>query len=215
MKNKDVALVGTCLGVFAYTILGTYIRHNDFLMCGEWWYNSVHMFSVGLIFARFEKQILSMWKKYYKILFVVGFVLIFVTDHYARWAEDVFSYYYGEYSYKPVPIFQMVWRKWVTLLFQQIASTVFVLWVFLASMKVKIGNKALEFMGKITLEFYLIHGLFVELFGFDFMKIVPSIYYIRNVALFVLVVFACALPCAILIHKIINMICQKKNSVAG
>lgn len=207
IKNKNWALILTCLFIFCYTLLGTFIRHNAYWMCGEWWYNSAHLFSIGLLFARWEKEMIPKIKSRYFFWFILGIVFIFVSDAGVRWAESNFSYYYGEYSYKPVPLFSMVWRKWVTLLVQQIASTIFVLWVFVAGMKLRIGNKALDFMGKITLEFYLIHGLFIELFGFSFLDVAPSIFYIRNVALFVLVVFVMALLAAIVFHKWMKLLC--------
>ena len=63
------------------------------------------------------------------------------------------------------------------------------------------GNKVLDFMGKIAFEFYLIHGLFIELFGFNFIDVAPSLYYIRNVTLFVIVIVVLSIPATILLQK--------------
>lgn len=57
-------------------------------------------------------------------------------------------------------------------------------------------------MGTITLEFYLIHGVFVELFGYSFIDIAPSLYYIRNVALMILVVAIPSIPAALFVKKL-------------
>jgi peptidoglycan/LPS O-acetylase OafA/YrhL len=73
-------------------------------------------------------------------------------------------------------------------------------------MKVKIGNKFLAFMGTITLEFYLIHGLFVELFGWQFDGGVPSPHHIKYVIVYVLVVYALGVPSAILLKKLHGLI---------
>ena len=89
---------------------------------------------------------------------------------------------------------------------QMAVSCAFVFLVFLLNMKIKIGNKVLKFMGALTLEFYLIHGLFVELFGYDFLEMRPSIHYIRNVALYLLVVIALSVPAAVLLQKVHNLI---------
>ena len=47
-------------------------------------------------------------------------------------------------------------------------------------------------LGDVTLEFYLMHGIFVELFGYNFLDITNSLVYIKNVPLFIAAVLACA-----------------------
>lgn len=94
-----------------------------------------------------------------------------------------------------------VLRRWVCLLSQMLASCSFVFFVFMLGLKIKIGNKVLDFMGKIAFEFYLIHGLFIELFGFNFIDVAPSLYYIRNVTLFVIVIVVLSIPATILLQK--------------
>ena len=74
------------------------------------------------------------------------------------------------------------------------------------NMKIRIGNKVLQFMGALSLEFYLIHGLFVELFGYDFLELRPSIYYIRNVALYLVVVIVLSVPAAVLLQKLHGLV---------
>ncbi|MBQ8633290.1 MAG: acyltransferase family protein, partial [Lachnospiraceae bacterium] len=101
------------------------------------------------------------------------------------------------------------------LLSQMLASCAFVFFVFMLGMKMKIGNKVLNFMGTITLEFYLIHGLFVELFGFNFVDARPAIHYIKNVALYVLVVLVLGLISAILLQKLHNLILGKYKKPAA
>ena len=84
------------------------------------------------------------------------------------------------------------------------AALMFVIFIVLLGLKVKIGNGVLRFMGAITLEFYLVHGLFVELFGFDFLEVVSSLKYIKNVPLYTLVVAACSLPVTLLVRKLLH-----------
>ena len=67
----------------------------------------------------------------------------------------------------------------------------------------------MEFMGTITLEFYLIHGLFLEFFLYRFCDIVPSITRITNVALLIVVVFVLSVPSALGLKKLHGWI-QKK-----
>lgn len=188
--------IRTCLAVFIYTLIGTIVDHNVWWMRGEWWYNSVHLFSIGLIFARHEEAIIKHVKKFYVMYVILAFVGLLFFHPFSEYAQATFSYY-GEDFHADFKVL----RRWVCLLSQIGASCAFVFLVFLLGMKIQIGNKVLKFMGTLTLEFYLIHGLFVELFGFNFLDMVPSVYYIKNVALFVLVVVVLALPSALLLQK--------------
>lgn len=203
IKNKNIALFVTCLVVFGYTLIGTFTDHNDFWFRGEWWYNCVHLFSVGLLFAKFEKGIIERVKKHYFIYLVLTVVLFIVFNKLSESALSTFSYYREQWPVKD----QVVLSRWVCLLSQMAVSCTFTFSVFMLNMKIKIGNRFLAFMGTITLEFYLIHGLFVELFGFSFINDnLKSLYYIKNVALMVVVVFVLAVPSALLLKKLHQII---------
>lgn len=198
-KKTGTATLLTCFLVLIYTIIGTLTDHNVFWMRGEWWYNSVHLFSIGLLFARYESKIIPKIKKHYGIYLCLTLFSTFLFFFLSEWALNVYSYY-GEDWGAP----DKVYRRWVCLLTQIAASWSFVNFILFGSMKLKINNKVLQFFGSVTLEFYLIHGLFVELFGYSFMDITPSLYYIRNVSLFVLVVWIPTIPFALLLQKIIR-----------
>ena len=65
-------------------------------------------------------------------------------------------------------------------------------------------------MGSLTLEFYLIHGLYVDLFGFNFANATHSLYFIKNVALHTAIVFVLGLLSAVLLQKFHSLILRKK-----
>ena len=195
--RKDGAAVAlTCLVVLAYTVLGTFIDHNNWWMRGEWWYNSVHMFSVGVLFGKFEKPVTAHIKKYYLVWLIAAIALVWPLYRLTQYTGNAFSYY-GENWGAPDKVF----RRWVCLASEMAASFVFALALLLPGFKLRIGNRFLAFMGSMTLEFYLIHGLFVELFDHTFDGGVKSPWPIRNVALYVLVVFACSVPSAFILKK--------------
>lgn len=201
IKKKDIALLVTCLLVFAYITLGTFIDHNDWWMRGEWWYNSAHLFILGLLFARFEEPIVKHIKKFYYLYLVLAFVGLFFFFGFGEHAKDIWSYYGETFGADHV-----VLRRWGCLVPEMLASSAFVIFVFLCTMKIQLGNLALKLMGNVTLEFYLIHGLFVDLFGFDFLEVTKSLKYIRNVPLYVLVVLACSIPATIILKLINNKV---------
>lgn len=195
-KTQKRAIFFTALCVFVYTLIGTIVDHNPWWMRGEWWYNSAHFFVIGLLFARHEETILNKAKRHYILYVAAAFLSIFVLYAFSEYTQARFSYY-GENFHANFKVL----RRWVCLLSQMGASCAFVAFVFLLGLKIRIGNRFLAFMGTITLEFYLIHGLFVELFGYSFIDIRPSLYYIRNVALFVLAVVIPSVPCAVLLRN--------------
>ena len=86
-------------------------------------------------------------------------------------------------------------------------------------LKVKLGNGLLKLLGGLTLEFYLMHGIFVEVFGFNFLDIRPSLYYIRSVPLYILVVLACSVPLTAAYHflwtKLRALIVRDKKRAEG
>ena len=87
--------------------------------------------------------------------------------------------------------------------------------IYLLSMKLRIGNKMLSFLGKFTLELYLTHGIFIHMFGYYMIyEGVKPIHYIENVPLFVLVVMGLSIPAAFilsLIDKQIGKLLRPKN----
>ena len=197
--KKSIALLGAL--VFAYVLLGTCIDHNDYWMRGEWWYNSVHFFFLGVLFGKNEEKVTNHFKRHYVAYFIFLTIAIFVFYFLSGIAQGVFSYY-GENWNAP----DKIPRRWLCLISQVLASCAFVFWVFLLFLKLKIGNRFLYFMGTITMEFYLIHGLFLEPFAYDFAGVAPSLYHLRNVPLLVLIVFLPSIPAALLLQKVNRLI---------
>ena len=207
---KDgVAVLVTTLFVALYMLLGTRINHNDFWIRGEWWWNCVHLFPIGMLFAKFEDKIVPHLKKYYWVYLIIAVAAVYPLYLYSRHLCDVFGYY-GENWGAP----DVVLRRRISLLGEMLVTTDFVFAFLLLGMKVKIGNKFLKFMGTITLEFYLIHGLFVELFGWQFDGGVKSPHHIKYVIVYVLAVYALGVPSALLLKKLHGLILglsKKKN----
>ena len=172
-----------------------------------------------MIFAKNEEKITAHLKRHYVRYMVIGSILLVVLPILVTICSGLFSYYYMEgvpvlYK-KPELFFNMLGRRWVTLLSQMLCALNFTFIFVMVNLKVKIGNPALKFMGMISLEFYLVHGMFVEMFGFDWLEVTKSIYYIRNVALFEVVVLAlgigAALTVKLVMKPVLSLVKGKKN----
>jgi peptidoglycan/LPS O-acetylase OafA/YrhL len=211
IKNDGAALAVVTALVVGYILLGTTINHNDYWIRGEWWYNCVILFPVGMFFAKFEKELIAFFKKTYLVLMPVCVAAVYPVYLWSRKVCNDFGYY-GENWGAP----DTVLRRRVSVLSESAICVLFVLAILLLGMKVKIGNKFLKFMGSITLEFYLIHGLYVELCAYNFDGGVKSPFRIHNLLLYVLVVFALGVPSAVLLKKLHNIILRKdKKEVAN
>lgn len=146
---------------------------------GSWWYNSVPLFLLGILAGKNEERLMASLKKAYAgklILFLIitaaGFVI-------------------GNYIYP---------NEIITVLAQVISAITFCICMVMLGLKIKVGNPVLKFLGKMTLELYLVHGLFIYIFNFyviDYSG--KAIMYIESVPLYVLAVFACSVPVAFLI----------------
>ena len=165
---------------------------------GEWWYNTTALFLVGMLIAKYRQGIVGFAKKYYPVLLSVSIVLFGVLFVLRKFVGGIFGYW-TEYPGHPGYL-----DKFVTLLAETTVVVVFVLLLLLVSMKLKFNNGILRFLGKIALELYLVHNLFIMLLG-D--KKLPDI-------LLYILVYAGGVGLALFFHwidgKLIKVIQSKK-----
>lgn len=206
-KKDGLAVLSTTALVIMYLLLGTSIDHNDYWIRGEWWYNCVFLFPIGVIFAKFENKIIPHLKKYYWVYLIAALAAYYPLYKYSDYICNIFGYY-GDNWGAP----DTVLRRRISLLSQIALTSEFVFCILLLNMKLKIGNKFLKFMGSITLEFYLIHSLYVELFGWQFDGGVPSPYHIKYVIVYVLVVFTLGVASAVPLKMLHELILGKKKT---
>ena len=158
---------------------------------GTWWFNTAHMFLIGILVSKYEKKFFESCKKLYALR-LIGTVLICPVLWYV--ADNAGSYYItsNKLPWNDVNAYK---GDLVGCVFQILYTLAFVSLYYLISMKMKVGNPVSRFFGKFTLELYLIHGIFVNMFGFYMIRDnVKPIYYIKSVPLYVLVVLACSIP---------------------
>ena len=100
--------------------------------------------------------------------------MVFLLSQQSDWLIDHRWGYYGEYvgSLKILHRLLSAGSQWLVCLAYTSSC-------FLLMMKIRFGNRILSWLGTVTLDFYLIHGLFVELFGYNFLGISGSLFYIK------------------------------------
>lgn len=140
--NKTIAiLVNTVLIIF-YIVLAIKLGY------GFWWYNSSLPFVLGLVWAKNKENIDRLLKKYYFIPLVSVTVLLFVSHQYSFILQKF--HLVDNYSYA---------------LAANIDNVIFTIFFILIVRKIDFSNKYLLFLGKISFELYMIHGLVMSIFG--------------------------------------------------
>ena len=178
------------------------------LNMGNWWFNTAPIFLLGIIVADKEPVVAEtditppetpFKKKLIKLIIpAVIFAVTFVV------------------SEKMVPISRLIGISnygivnFIIVILQIVCGGCFSYCIYVLAYRrhVKKEEKAskvgliLSFYGSMTLEFYLIHGVFIQVFGHHFIDDrTPPVCYIRNVALYVLVVFILSTVAAFFIKK--------------
>lgn len=167
IKNEKASFTFLWTGIILYMVLAI------FFSPGEWWYNTVYLFPIGVIFARNEEKYIASLKKLYPlriailtVIFAAAYILYLYTD-------------------AVMGLFNIEGNNTFYVIGQIISAYVFVALVILIGLKVRIGNKALRLLGAMTLEMYVIHPFFVEAFCFEFIKEnAKPLFYIENLFLY-------------------------------
>ena len=223
IKNEKLAFVFVVICTLAYQIFGASLDHNEFCnlflhndldnngwVRGEWWYNSIELFPIGIFFAMNEQKIVAHLKKHYIFYVTLVVLLIYPVYMISQWKFGA-TYYCDANPFWDNGMTRMDRTKarFVSLVAESLLAILAVFGAVLANLKIRIGNRFLEMMGKITLEFYLIHGLYVELFCYQFGGQLEPLVYIKDNVMHCIIVFALGLPSALLVHKLIHL--KKKN----
>ena len=175
-KREGTAILWVTAAALGYTALGLTNHRDDIVwLWGDWWYNSVILFPLGLFFGKYEQNVTGAWKKGYWLWLAL-----------CLGAEALLWSRYGSFR-----------GDLARTAAQWLIAAAFVMFWFLLRMKIRIGNRALAFLGGIGLEFYLMHGLFVDLFGYSFMD-TPYSLYIRSLPLYIAAVLASSVAASLL-----------------
>lgn len=151
---------------------------------GEWWYNATLLIWVGMLFAKFEKPILTFCRKYYSFLLIIFAILTCFFYKKTMSALQTTGYWYeweGHPGYT---------EKFQTLAVQLPFIFCFVMFVVLLTQKLQFKNKILSFAGEISLELYLVHNVFI--------MYLP----VKNRFFFILAVYAAGIVTAVILHAI-------------
>lgn len=209
IKNDLAGILVVAGGIVGYIIFCIRLHY------GTWWFNTPHMFLVGILIAKYEKTFFEKCKKLY-VLRLIGTILIFPV---LWFLGDNAGGIYLTVNKLPYDFVNGYKCDLVSCIFQVLYTLAFMSLYYLISMKLKIGNKVLGFLGKFTLELYVIHGIFIHMFGYRMINDgVKPVYYIENVSLFVMVVLILSIPTSYalsILDKKVGKALKQKNKKEG
>ena len=124
---------------------------------GEWWYNTIFMFPVGMLYAYKEERINKVIKKAFVSILIASSVLLVLMDYIHR-GLIAKSIYYTEYWDSPNPILDKLLGLGQETLFE----LVFLILVVTIMSRVRISNPVIKFFGKISLEMIMLNYLLID-----------------------------------------------------
>lgn len=195
IKKEAFALSAMGLFIIAFIVLSVFMDHGIFWLQGEWWFNASFLFFIGMIFAEFEENLIGFAKKKYFIMLSIALAATVILI-------NLTSYMLRNFSYYGTPFYVRF-----HILAYQLPLIVFCLMTFLLiTMKLQFKNFLLKFLGKIALELYLIHYLFlIVLKG------------MKSDFLYIILVYVFAILLASVLHKldqkIIRLLSRKNQKI--
>ena len=141
-SNKKIAILVNTVFIIFYIVLAIKLEY------GFWWYDSSLPFVLGLIWAKNKKYIDEILNKYYFIILVCIIGLLFTFHQYSFILKKLNLV--DSYSY---------------VLAANIDNIIFTIFFVLTMRKIDFSNSRLLFLGKISFELYMIHGLVMSIFG--------------------------------------------------
>lgn len=174
---------------------------SDMWLQGEWWFNTTYMFLAGMLLAEYEAGVIDFVKKHYAILLVIA-LLAAIGLFYPTMQMVNEGNYYCEFD-PSLSLGQVFLIKLQTFACQ-FGMTFFAEGVILLiMMKVQCKNAVMDFLGKISLEIYLIHNLYLMMFGY------AGVGGITSSAGIVYAVLAATVATACVIHVPIRFLVRK------
>ena len=174
-KHYFLMILGACLWYILYVIYCLKMGY------GEYWFNASHLLIVGMFWAIYEKKILDIIEGHY----------FFITV--TIWLFFCFLICMSNKIFLLIPI------KGIGFICTVLKAILFTVGVLLFSLKFKVSNQILDFLGKISFEIYMLHGLFITILR-------SNIIYIYNELLWCVLVLLCTIPFAFMMHIVFNSI---------
>ena len=167
---------------------------------GEWWYNTIFMFPLGMLYAYKEEKINKVIKKAFVSILIASVILFILMDHIHRnlISKHIF---WTEYEGSANPILD----KLIGLGQETVFEIVFLVLVLTIMSRVKIGNPVIKFFGKISLEVIMLNYLMIDKLYF--------LYESYGIGVYLPAVAAGTIAVASLVYLVKNVVLERRSGL--
>ena len=191
--------------VLVMMVIGLLSGHTDtgvmsYWFKGEWWYNTIFMFPVGMLYAYKEERINQVIRKAFISILLASSILVVLMDHVHRNLISR-SIYWTEYNHAAHPILD----KLLGLGQETVYELVFLILVITIMSRVRIGNPVNRFFGKISLEVIMLNYLMIDKLYF--------LYKLYGIGVYLPAVVAGTLVSASVVYIVKNIVLERKSGL--
>jgi len=167
---------------------------------GEWWYNTIFMFPVGLFYAYKEESINKLIRKGFVLILIVSSVLFVFVDNVHHYLI-VRMVYWTEQLGSPNPLLD----KLAGLCIETVLELLFLIIIITLMSRIKIDNPVLKFLGKISLEIIMINYLMIEKLYFLYLR--------YGIGVYLAAVVASTILAAYVIYLVKNIVLERRGGL--
>ena len=205
VKKPLTGIIIMTLVVLAMMTIGLFSGHSDtgvmsYWFKGEWWYNTLLMFPLGMLYAYKEERINRVIKRAFIAVLLGSAVLFVILDHIHKNLISR-SIYWTEYANSANPILDKLLGLGEETLFE----IVFLILVLTIMSRVKIGNPVIKFFGKISLEIIMLNYLVIEKLYF--------LYTMYGIGVYLAAVTAGTIVLASIVYLVKNIVLERRSGL--
>ncbi|MBR3465355.1 MAG: acyltransferase family protein [Clostridiales bacterium] len=205
VKKPLTGIIIMTLVVLVMMTIGLFSGHSEtgvmsYWFKGEWWYNTLLMFPLGMLYAYKEDRINKVIKKAFISILIASSILFVLLDHVHR-NLVMDSIYWTEYYGSAHHILDKLKGLGVETLFE----IVFLILVLTVMSRVKIGNPVIKFFGKISLEIIMLNYILIDKLYF--------LYKLYGIGVYLPAVAAGTIVCASLVYMVKNIVLERKSGL--
>ncbi len=205
VRKAGTGIILTTVVVLIMVTIGLLSGHSQSMIMsywfkGEWWYNTILMFPVGMLYAYKEETVNSVIRKAFTAIILSSSVLFVLLDYIHRGLVERQIYYIDDRNNLQGILYRLEGLSEETVL-----ELVFIILVITIVSKVRIGNAVLKFMGKISLETIMLNYLMIENLFFIYEK--------YGIGVYLPAVLVSTIVVAAVVYLIKNMVLERRSGL--
>ncbi len=205
VRKAGTGIILTTAVVLIMVTIGLLSGHSQSMIMsywfkGEWWYNTILMFPVGMLYAYKEEKVNNVIRKAFTAIILSSSVLFVLLDYIHRGLVERQIYYIDDRNNLQGILYRLEGLSEETVL-----ELVFIILVITIVSKVRIGNAVLKFMGKISLETIMLNYLMIENLFFIYDK--------YGIGVYLPAVLVSTIVVAAVVYLIKNMVLERRSGL--